>query len=131
MGGEKRTHARILDWNIREATHPEWNIRNGSPGLEHQGKVRIGVFGAASRGGGGGGTKKRQGEHKQEQDAEDSDRRGRDRVAAEGRSGGRGGGGRGSAKTQRGRLRRQNKEGAKKRKAKQWGKESAEEYPSG
>ena len=58
-------------------------------------------------------------------------RRGRDGVTAEGRDGGRGGGGRGSAKTQRGRLRGQNKEGAKGRKAKQWAKESAEEYPSG
>ena len=59
------------------------------------------------------------------------DPRGRDGVAAEGRDGGRGGGGRGSAKTQRGRLRGQTKEGAKRRKAKQWGKESAEEYTSG
>ena len=131
MGGEKRTHARSLDWSIREATHPEWNIRNGSPGREHPGKVLIGVFGAASRGGGGGDTKKRRGEHEQEQDVGESDRRGRDRVAAEGRDGGRGGAERGSAKTQRGRLRRQNKEGAKRRKAKQLGKESAEEYPSG
>ena len=40
-------------------------------------------------------------------------------------------GGRGSAKTQRGRLSGQNKEGAKRSKVKQWGKESAEEYPSG
>ena len=39
-----------------------------------------------------------------------------------------GGGGRGSAKTQRGRLRGQNKEVAKGRKAKHWGKDSAEEY---
>ena len=75
--------------------------------------------------------KKRGGEHEQEHYAEESDRRGRDRVAPEGRDGGRGGGGGGSAKTQRGRLRRQNKEGVKRRKAKQWGKESAEEYPSG
>ena len=58
-------------------------------------------------------------------------RSGRDGVAAEGRDGGSRKGGRGSAKTQRGRLRGQNKEGAKRRKAKQWGKESAEEYPSG
>ena len=130
MGGEKRKHARILDWSIREATHREWNIRTGSPGLKHPGKMQIGVFGAASRGGGGGGTKKRRGEQEQEQDVEKIDRRGRDGVAAEGRDGGKGGGGRGSAKTQRRTLRRQNKEEAKRRKAKQWGKESAEEYPS-
>ena len=127
----KRKHARILDWSIREATHPEWNIRKGSLGLEHPGKVRIGVFRAASRGEGGGSRKKRRGEHKQEQDAEESDRRGQDGVAAEGRDERKGGGGGGNAKTQRGRLRRQNKEGAKRRKVKQCGKESAEEYPSG
>ena len=131
MGGEKRKHARILDRSIREATHPEWNIRKGSPGLEHLVKVRIELFGAASRGGGGSGAKKRRGEHEQEQDVEESDRRGRDGGAAEGRDAGKGGGGRVSAKTQRGRLRGQNKEGAKRRKAKQWGKESAEEYASG
>ena len=131
MGGEKRKHAGNLDWSIWEATHPEWNILKGSPGKEHPGNVRIGVFGAASRGGGGGGTKKRRGEQEQEQDAEQSDRSGQDGVSAEGRDGGKGGGGRVSAKTQRGILRRQNKEKAKMRKAKQWGKESAEEYPSG
>ena len=42
-----------------------------------------------------------------------------------------GGGGRGRAKTQRGRLGGQNKEGAIRSKAKQWGTESAEEYPRG
>ena len=55
------------------------------------------------------------------------DRRDRGGVAAGGRDGGRGEGGGGGAKTQRGRLRGQNKEGAKRSKAKQWGKESAEE----
>ena len=62
---------------------------------------------------------------------EESDRRGRDGVAAEGRNGGRGGGGRGRAKTQRGRHGGQNKEGAKRSNAKPWGKKSAEEYPGG
>ena len=102
MREEERTNARNLEWSIREATHPEWNIQDGSTGLERQGKVWVGVYGAASRGGGGGGTKKRRGEHEQEEEAEESNRRGRDRVAAEGRDGGKGGGGRGSAKTQRG-----------------------------
>ena len=61
----------------------------------------------------------------------ESDRRGRDGVAAEGRDGGRGGGGRGRAKTQRARHGGQKKEGAKRNKPRPWGKESAEEYPSG
>ena len=59
------------------------------------------------------------GQHQGEEAAEargQGDRRDRDGVAAEGRDGGRGGGGRGSARTQRGRLRGQNKEGAKKKK---------------
>ena len=71
------------------------------------------------------------GQHQGEETAaagEKADRRGRDGATGEGKDGGRGGGG---AKTQRGRLRGQNKEGAKGRKAKQWEKDSAEEYPSG
>ena len=38
---------------------------------------------------------------------------------------------RGRAKTQRGRHGEQKKEGAERNKAKLWGKESAEDYPSG
>ena len=68
-----------------------------------------------------------------------SRRRQEEKATAEARTGlrqreGMGGGGEGgwgSTKTQRGRLRGQNKEGAKRRKVKQRGKESAEEYPSG
>ena len=73
------------------------------------------MCGAASRGGDGDGRRKRRPQGP-----------GRDYGRGKGwREGGRG---RGSAKMQRGGLRGQNKEGAKGRKAKQWGKDSAEEY---
>ena len=58
------------------------------------------------------------------------ERRGREGATAGGMEGGRGGGGGAAhrgAKTQRG-TPRDNKEGAKGRKAKQWGKDSAGEY---
>ena len=39
MREEEGTNARSRDWSIREATHAEWKIQDGSTGLEHQGKV--------------------------------------------------------------------------------------------
>ena len=77
------------------------------------------------------------GQHQGEEAAEarrQGDHRDRDGVAAEGRDGGRGGGGRGSAKTQKGGTQGTEQRGGEKeerRKAKQWGRESAEGYPSG
>ena len=55
------------------------------------------------------------------------ERRGREGATAGGMEGGRGGGG-GAAPRPRGGAPGNNKEGAKGRKAKQWGKDSAGEY---
>ena len=98
-------------------THPAWKIRDGSMGLERQEKVGS-VRGSIK------------GRRRRRQEEKATAETGTGLRQREGMGGG-GEGGRGSAKTQRGRLRGQNKEGAKRSKAKQWGKVSAEEYPSG
>ena len=117
MREEDRTRTGSLDWSIREATHAAWKIQDGSMRHERQEKVwsvRCSIKGRRRR--------------RQEEKA--TAETGTGLRQREGMEGG-GGGGRDSAKTQRGRLKGQNKEGAKRRKAKERGKESAEEYPSG